>query len=154
MARAGRRYQRRLGGSLSDLRNDDGGNASEPGAAALSVIPPGRDPEADALIAEADAQRWAQLRGAGAEPDAADDDDDDEAEPPAEGMDLHDLLEALGTHLHEHLDTILRWPWKVFCRKWARLLDWLAAEEERKEQERIEREYEQLRQGMGQHAGM
>jgi hypothetical protein len=28
----------------------------------------------------------------------------------------------MGAHFHEHHADVVRWPWKIFCRKWARLL--------------------------------
>lgn len=62
-------------------------------------------------------------------------------------------MEALSAHLHEHHDAIVKWSWKLFCRKWARLIDWAADEEERKENERIEREYAEMKRQMTQHGG-
>lgn len=46
---------------------------------------------------------------------------------------------------HEHYDALLRWPWKLFCAKWARALrigyertrERTRQEEERQTQERL-----------------
>lgn len=37
----------------------------------------------------------------------------------------------MGAHFHEHHAEMMRWPWKVFCRKWARFLDATVVERRR-----------------------
>lgn len=56
-------------------------------------------------------------------------------------FDLLDVMEGMSNHFHEHHADILRWSWKLFCAKWARMLDQVSkreAERLAKEQERQE----------------
>lgn len=51
--------------------------------------------------------------------------DQAEADEAAEGdgdLDFLDALDGMSGLYHEHYDTLLRWPWKLFCAKWARAL--------------------------------
>jgi len=43
-------------------------------------------------------------------------------------------------HFHEHHREIMRWPWKLFCAKWARMLKQLAEQQEKERQRELERE--------------
>lgn len=63
------------------------------------------------------------------------------------------LLEAMGTHFHEHHEAILRWSWKLFCAKWCRLLDWAADEEVKRQQKETEQTYAELRARLEQQGG-
>lgn len=51
---------------------------------------------------------------------------------------------------HEHYDALLRWPWKLFCARWARAIrigDERAREQRRREEEReTERKLKELRE--------
>lgn len=38
-------------------------------------------------------------------------------------FDLLDVIEGISALFHEHHDAIIRWSWKLFCAKWARMLD-------------------------------
>lgn len=51
----------------------------------------------------------------------------------------------MGTHFHEHHADIVRWPWKVFCRKWARLAH--ATVDERRQDLRRKRKMLEARRG-------
>lgn len=57
-------------------------------------------------------------------------------------FDLLDVTESLGNHFREHHLEIVRWPWKLFCAKWARMLEQTARRlvKERREREARERE--------------
>jgi hypothetical protein len=60
-------------------------------------------------------------------------DDPDEA---GDGLHLLDVIEALGTHFHEHQADILRWPFKLFCAKWRRMVMQVARREAERERDR------------------
>lgn len=45
----------------------------------------------------------------------------------------------MGAHFHEHHDVVVRWPWRLFCAKWCRLLE--VADQRRREDE--ERKHKQ-----------
>ncbi|HLZ20729.1 MAG TPA: hypothetical protein VKQ30_01215 [Ktedonobacterales bacterium] len=52
------------------------------------------------------------------------------------------MIEAIGACFHEHHADIVRWAWKLFCAKWARMLEVAEAERQREQ----ERERERTRQ--------
>jgi hypothetical protein len=56
-----------------------------------------------------------------------------------------DLLEGMSAHFHEHHEAILRWTWKLFCAKWARLIRATATQ-------RLEREESERKQRLGEFA--
>ncbi len=65
---------------------------------------------------------------------------------PDDGPSMLDVLEGMSAHFHEHHSDIVRWPWKLFCAKWVRLItastrDW--EERQRDEEAREERERRQ-----------
>lgn len=61
------------------------------------------------------------------------------------GIDLLEIMEAMSAHFHEHHEAIMRWSWKLFCRKWARLMAWAAEEREKERQREQDRAFEELR---------
>lgn len=74
---------------------------------------------------------------------------DDPAEA-GEGLHLLDVIEAMGAHFHEHQAEVLRWPFKLFCAKWRRMVVQVARREAERERSRriqaqtqAEREMEQ-----------
>lgn len=72
-----------------------------------------------------------------------------EREPQAERtLDLLDVVDALSSHYHEHLDALLAWGWRLFCARWARMLDALAVREVRERARREAQEEEQERQAL------
>ena len=60
------------------------------------------------------------------------------------------LFEALGAQFTESHEAILRWSWKLFCRKWCRMMERGAAdkrrERARKRRQREEEERRELRE--------
>lgn len=68
---------------------------------------------------------------------------DDAADDSAEaGFSFLDVLDAMASHYGETVMELLkRWPWKLFCARWARLMDYLDAE--RAKQEERERKAKQ-----------
>jgi hypothetical protein len=75
---------------------------------------------------------------------AAADGEGDAERPAQDTLDLLEICEAMGTHFHEHQLELLRWPWKLFCAKWVRLLEAGARERARQEQRRVEQELREL----------
>lgn len=78
---------------------------------------------------------------------------DDALETNGAALSILDVCEGLGTHFHEHHEAVMRWPWKLFCAKWRRLMvqtTQRAAERERgdllREHERAERDAEEALQ--------
>lgn len=74
----------------------------------------------------------------------ADDFDDGEGDTDGEqqeegGIDIISVIEGMGSLFHEHHDTIVKWPWKLFCEKWGRLIRYSADEEVKERKRRIER---------------
>lgn len=57
-----------------------------------------------------------------------------------EALDILAVIEAMGTHFHEHHDDVVRWSWKLFCAKWARLSVQVAEQERDRRQRERERE--------------
>jgi hypothetical protein len=53
-------------------------------------------------------------------------------------LDFLDALDGMSALYHEHYDALLRWPWKLFCAKWARALR--ISEEQGRERRRREDE--------------
>lgn len=51
---------------------------------------------------------------------------------------LLDIVEAISTHFYEHHDAVMRWPWRLFCVKWRRLM----VQVTRRQVEREERDRE------------
>lgn len=47
-------------------------------------------------------------------------------------------------HFREHHEAILRWSWKLFCAKWARLIQAMARQRERQHQAHEEAELAKL----------
>lgn len=45
------------------------------------------------------------------------------------------MIEGLGAVYHEHHAEVMAWPFKVFCRKWSRLLE-VEAERQREREDR------------------
>lgn len=88
---------------------------------------PGRDLEAEQLLAET------------REPGATVADDG------AREPDVLDILDGMSSHYHEHHEALLRWPWKLFCAKWARWLTWAYADEDRRAEQERERQLAELR---------
>lgn len=68
-------------------------------------------------------------------------------EPTPSGFDILDVMEAMGTHFHEHHAAIMRWSWKLFCRKWVRLIKWAAEEREKERIKEQDRVFAELRGG-------
>lgn len=68
-------------------------------------------------------------------------------EPEDHDIDMLDVMEAMGAHFHEHHADIMRWSWKLFCRKWVRLIKWAAEEREKERQREVDRAFEKLREG-------
>lgn len=78
--------------------------------------------------AEARRERAAQRKDDAADGDAK-----------AKALDGLDLVNALCAHHEEPAELVLRWPWKLFCARWAGLYEYLAkkrAEDEEKAEER------------------
>lgn len=88
---------------------------------------------------------------------ADDDRDDDRDDDDDEVFDILTIIEAMGTHFHERHDAVVRWSWKLFCVKWARLTvqvaelerDRRAREREREQRERWQefRDHQTSQQG-------
>ena len=64
-----------------------------------------------------------------------------------ESIDILDVLEAMSAHFKEHHEAIIHWSWKLFCRKWARLMKWAYEEQQRKAQQEQDRAFAELREG-------
>lgn len=64
---------------------------------------------------------------------------DDPAEC-GDGLQLLDIIEALGAHFHEHQADVLRWPWKLFCVKWRRMMVQVAKREADRARDKRQRE--------------
>ncbi|HET8905957.1 MAG TPA: hypothetical protein VFN11_03230 [Ktedonobacterales bacterium] len=79
------------------------------------------------------------------------------ADPDGGTLDLLDVVDSLSNHYHEHLDAILAWSWRLFCARWARMLDAearrMVRERERSETREQEQERRQLRQQLQQRGG-
>jgi hypothetical protein len=82
--------------------------------------------------------------------------EDDPDQDSADALDILTITEAMGAHFHEHHHDILRWPWKLFCAKWARMIKQLWEQKQRdlaREQERErQRGFDELA-GAGGYAG-
>lgn len=57
---------------------------------------------------------------------------------------VHAVIEGMGAIFHEHHAEIVRWPWKVFCSKWARLIEYEARRQEDEENRKIEAEQTEM----------
>lgn len=64
---------------------------------------------------------------------------DDPAEC-GEGMQLLDIVEALSAHFHEHHEAVLRWPFRLFCAKWRRMMVQVAKRESERKRDQVARE--------------
>ena len=64
---------------------------------------------------------------------------DDPAES-GDGLQFLDIVEALSAHFHEHHDAVMRWPWRLFCAKWRRMMVQVAKREAERERHRTEQE--------------
>lgn len=53
-------------------------------------------------------------------------------------MDLLQVVENLCAHYQERHSDVMRWPWKLFCAKWVRVLEAIRQQQ----RERREREIE------------
>jgi hypothetical protein len=52
----------------------------------------------------------------------------------ADGLSILDLVDAVCSHYHEHLREVLtQWSWKLFCRRFARMLRQVRREEDQRE---------------------
>lgn len=58
------------------------------------------------------------------------------------GFQFLDVIEALGSHFHEHQAAVLRWPWKLFCVKWRRMTVQLAKRDAERERDKQVRDAE------------
>lgn len=79
-----------------------------------------------------------------------DDTQDDEDGEAQDALDILAITEAMGAHFHEHHHDILRWPWKLFCAKWARMIKQLWDQQQRDAERERERERERGFAGLGQ----
>lgn len=66
----------------------------------------------------------------------------------ARTVDVLDVLEGMGAHLHEHHSDMLAWPWRLFCAKWARTMVAGVREKERTLREKEQREETQQRMAL------
>lgn len=64
---------------------------------------------------------------------------------PGDALDLLDVLEGLSAWSHEHQEAILRWPWKLFCVKWTRMLRYADRERRQEAERKREAEFRRLR---------
>lgn len=62
--------------------------------------------------------------------------------------DLLDLIEAMGSHFHEHQADILAWSWPMFCAKWRRLVIAAAQDRYRQTAHKREQHDEEAKQGL------
>ena len=61
-----------------------------------------------------------------------------------EVFDILDVMEAMSAHFKEKHEAIMQWSWKLFCRKWARLMKWAYEERERKAKQEQDRAFDEL----------
>lgn len=55
------------------------------------------------------------------------------------------MLDALASHYGEPvLELLRRWPWKLFCARWRRLVDYMAAEQRKKREREREDAFRKL----------
>ena len=103
--------------------------------------PPGRDPVAEALIARAEravaepeSQNASVTRSEGAEAGEGG------------GLEILDVLDAMASHYGETTREMLKfWSWKLFCRRWERLVDYMEGERAKRRDREREEAFERLR---------
>lgn len=61
-----------------------------------------------------------------------------------ESIDILDVLEAMSAHFKEKHEAIMQWSWKLFCRKWARLMKWAYEERQREAKRAQDRAFAEL----------
>jgi hypothetical protein len=68
---------------------------------------------------------------------------DREDEEAQDALDILTITEAMGAHFHEHHHDIVRWSWKLFCAKWARMIKQLWEQQQRDDERERQRQRDQ-----------